>query len=178
MKQSFYLFLRVYTTDLIKEARTVLLLVKALVIRIEKEIDRLIGSTEKTNIVINKCWNIIRTIGEEASFFPGLQKDLEDLLMPLFKYMEQPDLIEFDDDVLYLLNSMMQHTQTVSTVTWTLVQTFPKLFVKFKGVLGPIFQCINYIIVYGKEDFKKVPAVLDLVNFFRKFSIHNFFLAC
>lgn len=133
-----------------------------LVKRIENELCE--NDKEKSTMFITKCWNIIRTIGETKIFFPAIQDNLEQALLPLFKYMEQPELIEFDDDIVHIMNSMMMYSHRVSDVTWILVQTFPKIFVKYDKMLGLLFQSLNLIMVYGNEKLANYPNMLDMVN--------------
>lgn len=156
---------RNYVDKLIDKPSTIINLVKILVTRIESELLKLQGTKELTNLTINKAWNIIRAIGEEKKYFPALQQELEEALLPVLKYIEFPEKIDFDEDIIFFLNSSMAYSERVSPITFTMTQTFPKIFAKYRCCLGGfLFQCLNHILVYGKEDIKKVPTVLDLVR--------------
>jgi hypothetical protein len=79
---------------------------------------------------------------------------IEETLMPLFEYIVKPSAIDFDDDIIFCLCSIMKKSKTVSQ---TLRKIFPFLLefqTKYKGVFGHLLEAINYYIVYGKDYFE------------------------
>jgi hypothetical protein len=80
--------------------------------------------TEKANIRINKCWNTIRFIAEHDYFANNFLNIIEDSLLPLFEYLVAPTSIDFDDDIIFCLSSLMKKSKTVSP---TLRKIFPFL---------------------------------------------------
>lgn len=64
---------------------------RSLVQRIGIELKSCHEKGEKNNLIINKCWNIIRQIIELDSFIPEpYYNELEEELKPLFEYMVDP----------------------------------------------------------------------------------------
>lgn len=57
---------------------------------------------------IVKCWNIIRCICDQRDVIPNKQKEVEGMLQPLFQYMAEPAEIEFEDDILLVMNAFMK----------------------------------------------------------------------
>ena len=52
---------------------------------------------------MNKCWNIIRTIGENNIFIPDLIPNIEEIILPLLKYVDGLKSLDFDEDIIMLL---------------------------------------------------------------------------
>jgi hypothetical protein len=70
--------------------------------------------SSKSNIRINKCWNTIRFIAEHEYFVKSYLPTIEDMLRPLFEYLVKPTAIDFDDDILFCICSLMKKSKTVS----------------------------------------------------------------
>jgi hypothetical protein len=120
----------------------------------------------KSNLIINKCWNVIRFISEVDTYVPKYIPQLEDQLKPLFNFMENPDNIDFDDDIILVLSSFIKKSKEVSPTQWIMFPQLPKFFDKFGCVFGNLFQCANYYIIYGKEDLaqnkESMMSILDM----------------
>jgi len=82
------------------------------------------GSNKKANLRINKCWNTIRFIAECDYFASNFLSIIETSLIPLFEYMVRPNSIDFDDDIIFCLNSLMTKSKKVSPI---LMKIFPYL---------------------------------------------------
>ena len=80
--------------------------------------------SDKANIRINKCWNTIRFIAEHEYFASNFLQIIEETLLPLFEYLVAPTSIDFDDDIIFCLTSLMKKSKVVSP---TLRKTFPYL---------------------------------------------------
>lgn len=78
----------------------------------------------KGNVRINKCWNTIRFIAEHDYFAANFLSIIETSLIPLLEYMVSPTSIDFDDDIIFCLNSLMKKSKTVSPI---LIKIFPCL---------------------------------------------------
>ena len=68
----------------------------------------------KANIRINKCWNTIRFIAEHEFFVANYLQIIEEKLLPLFEYIVRPTTIDFDDDIIFCLSSLMKKSKQVS----------------------------------------------------------------
>lgn len=88
--------------------------VHSLVKRVQIELKVCHEKGEKNNIVINKCWNVIRLITELDSFMPRYAEPLEEALKPLYEFMVDPRQVEFEDDIVLTLKSFMRKTGCVS----------------------------------------------------------------
>jgi hypothetical protein len=97
---------------------------ESLVNRIVVELKSCHEKGEKNNIVINKCWNVLRVICESDSFMPRFAAQIENTMKPLFEYMADPSKVEFEDDIVLSVKSFLRKTGEVSPVMWTL---FPYL---------------------------------------------------
>ena len=65
----------------------------------------------KANIRINKCWNTIRFIAEHEYFVNNYLQIIEDTLIPLFEHLVEPSAIDFDDDIIFCLCSLMKKSK-------------------------------------------------------------------
>jgi len=78
------------------------------VFRILLEIKEISKKGLKNNIVIAKCWNIIRAFSGEDSYIPRYLQTIEKELLGLFSLMKNPEKIEFDDEILQVLTNFMK----------------------------------------------------------------------
>ncbi len=69
---------------------SILGLVSSLVQRVLLELKSCHEKGEKNNLVINKCWNVIRLVTELDSFMKPYASNLEEALKPLFEFMTDP----------------------------------------------------------------------------------------
>jgi hypothetical protein len=83
---------------------------QSLVVRILQELKLCHEKGEKNNIIINKCWNVIRMICELDSFMPTYSREIEETLKPLFEFMMDPEKIEFEDDIVLTIKSFIKKT--------------------------------------------------------------------
>jgi len=62
-------------------------IVKLLVKRIKKEMAELPAAEQKINIIISKCWNIIKVMVELETFVPKYLRPIEQELLTLFEFL-------------------------------------------------------------------------------------------
>lgn len=103
-------------------------IIDSLVTRIKVELKKCHEKGEKNNIIINKCWNVIRMVSELDSFMPRYAGQIEESLKPLFEFLVNPQANEFEDDIVLTLKSFIRKTNQVSEVMWTLFPHLPKVF--------------------------------------------------
>ncbi|CDW80715.1 UNKNOWN [Stylonychia lemnae] len=117
----------------------------------------------KANIRINKCWNTIRFIAEHQYFILNFLQIIEDSLLPLFEYLLKPSLIDFDDDIIFCLSSLMKKSKHVSPALRKIFPYLPQFQSKYKGIFGHLLEAVNYYIIYGKEFFEQDQQNLGLL---------------
>jgi hypothetical protein len=66
------------------------------------------------NLIVNKCWNVIRFISEVDCYVPQYIPQLEEKLKPLYNFMEDPTNIDFDDDISLVLSSFIKKNKFVT----------------------------------------------------------------
>jgi len=110
-------------------------------------------TNNKANIRITKCWNTIRFIVEHDYFALNFLQIIEDTLLPLFEYIANPSLIDFDDDIIFCLCSLMKKSKSVSPALRKIFPYLMEFQSKYNGVFGHLLQALNYYIVYGKDLF-------------------------
>ena len=107
------------------------------------------ANNNKSNVRINKCWNTIRFIEEHDYFASMFLTIIETSLMPLFEYMVRPNSIDFDDDIIFCLNSLMKKSKKVSPILIKIFPYLPRFQEKYKGIFGNLLQTLNSYIVYS-----------------------------
>jgi len=110
--------------------------------------------SDKANIRINKCWNTIRFIAEHEYFAANFLQVVEETLLPLFEYLVAPSNIDFDDDIIFCLTSLMKKSKVVSPTLRKIFPYLPQFQIKYKGIFGNLLQTINSYLMYGKDFFE------------------------
>jgi hypothetical protein len=126
------------------------------------------GNNAKSNVRINKCWNTIRFIAEHDYFAANFLSIIETSLIPLFEHMVRPNSIDFDDDIIFCLNSLMKKSKKVSPILSKIFPYLPKFQEKYKGIFGNLLQTLNSYILYsqpedGSSGMFEDPAALNLI---------------
>lgn len=154
------LIITTYSSVLSKE---VLVLLRSLVQRVEKEITQLKQGGCKSNIYITGCWNVIRAIVEQDSFHPSLTEEIEKELYPMMNYLEKPEDIEFDDDILQAITTIIKKKGQLSSELLKVFPFFQNFYRKYKGVFGDLLSTLNAYMFYGRELLAQNPASLAMV---------------
>ena len=75
--------------------------------------------------------------------------------MPLFEYLQFPEKIEFDDEIILTITKFIEKSKRISPVMERLFQVFPKYFKKHKSTLRDnLFKCLIGFLRYGTIFFK------------------------
>jgi len=117
--------------------------VVSLVARVLSELKACHEKGEKNNLVINKCWNVLRLILENDAFMPRYAAAFEKALQPLFEFMTDPSRVEFEDDIVLSMKSFVRKTGAVSDVMWTLFPYLQAVFEKNKHTFGNLLDTVN-----------------------------------
>ena len=88
---------------------------------------------------------------------------IEDKLLPLFEYIANPSSIDFDDDIIFCLCSLMKKSRLVSPSLRKIFPFLSEFLTKYKGVFGHLLQALNLYIVYGKDFFVESAQNLGLL---------------
>jgi importin-8 len=131
------------------------------------------GINGKATIRINKCWNTIRFIAEHDYFAANFLQIIEETLLPLFEYLVTPSLIDFDDDIIFCLTSLMKKSKVVSPTLRKIFPFLPKFQLKYKGIFGNLLQTINSYLMYGKDFFENSVSNLQQIFEMANLSMYN-----
>ena len=119
--------------------------------RILAELKRCHEKGERNNIIINKCWNVLRMICELNTFMPVYASPLEECLKPLFEFMVDPGKIEFEDDIVLTIKSFIKKCPVISPVIWALFPHLYKVFQKNKNTFGNLLDTLNHYLTSGRD---------------------------
>ena len=113
-------------------------------------------ATEKTNfndynIIINKTFNIIRMLMHNERFVIDNIELIEKSLGPLIQYMNDPNKIDFDEDIINIIYLIITHNKKVTPLSFTLIKNIYKYIDKVGGILLDSYMLINAYMAYGTE---------------------------
>ncbi|MDR3548036.1 MAG: hypothetical protein P4M11_07195 [Candidatus Pacebacteria bacterium] len=128
-------------------------LMDSLVLRIEVEFKALLAKGEKNNMVMSQCWNVIRAICETDAFMPEYADPIERALLPMFNYLVDPTKVEFDDDLIQIITTLIKKRRGVSENMARIFPYLQKFFEKNKGVFGNLLFTLNCYLFFGKDLF-------------------------
>ena len=113
-------------------------------------------ANEKTNlndynIIINKCFNIIRMLMHIKDFVINNNELIENSLAPLVSYMNEPAKIEFDEDIITIIYLIIMHNGKLTPLCFSLIKNLYKYCDKVGGLLLDLYLLINACLAYGTE---------------------------
>ena len=113
-------------------------------------------ANEKTNlndynIIINKCFNIIRMLMHIKDFVINNNELIEKSLAPLVSYMNEPAKIEFDEDIITIIYLIIIHNGKLTPLCFSLIKNLYKYCDKVGGLLLDLYMLINACLAYGTE---------------------------
>lgn len=126
------------------------------------------------NLIVNKCFNIIRTVTDNATYVTKYILIVEEILEPLFDHMKAPSKIDFDEDIVLIMTSFIKHLKSLPNSSLGLLPELPKYLKKSKGLMLDLYELINQYIVYGngivdvKEEFNKIIMKIFRASFDKK----------
>jgi hypothetical protein len=112
-------------------------------------------------VISNKCWNIIREIGESEHFIPRLIAPIEAEVLKLQKYLQKPEEVDFEEDFLLLCTSFIKKCKKITANQLSLFECFSKIFERYGYTFGHMFETMSYFIFYGSDILKGSPNAVD-----------------
>lgn len=106
---------------------------------------------QEANQKIGKSMNVIRFITEHQYFNGAFINIIEASLTPLLRYAQDPSVIDFEDDLVFFIDALLNKSQGCSQ---TLAEIFPylkKFQNKYQGMLANLTGCLNAYIYYGGD---------------------------
>lgn len=149
-------------------------------------------------ILINKCFNVIRHICDNRNYVIAfyviifetffniviniyknilliIQKDFCEIISTLFKYMNHIKKIEFDEDLVLVVTSLITIGEKVPQEAINFFKYTPKYLKKNKGLMLDLFELLNAYVIYGSEMFENdIENIKTLCNLI-KISITDYF---
>ncbi len=147
-------------------------IVKMLHIVVQRVLEEMRTVGGKKNFNVNRCWNVIRAIFENKNYIPKFLIPLEDEVKPLFELLQNPEDIDFDDDIALLLSSIMKLSGNVLDTCKILYPLTPKIHMKFNGIFGNLLQTMN---LFLKLDNAWIAASPERVQILHEMSLVSMF---
>ena len=119
--------------------------------KIKKKAMEQTNSTDDYNIIINKCFNIIRMLMNSKIFVVKNETQIEQCLTPLIQYMENPEKIDFDEDLVNSIYLLIIHTNKITPISFNLLLNLHKYCKKISGILLDMYELLNAYLAYGTD---------------------------
>lgn len=90
----------------------------------------------------------------EHPFFSGpMVPVIESACTPLLLMITNVEHIEFDDDILFFLSSLLKKKQrTDSQLLRDAFQFFPRFHKKYNYIFGPLLECLSLYMLYSRDN--------------------------
>lgn len=122
----------------------------------------------RQNLIILKCFNIVRTFVEQNNYILSFFGNIEKIISILYEYFDQNEF-EFGEDIFGIILSLINKQKCIPPSIMNLLPVFDKIFRRRKGILGTLFQILNSFLIYGDSMFLNNLQNLEIVKFFNFF---------
>ena len=102
-------------------------------------------------IIVNKCFNIIRMLMHSKFFVVKNLSQIEEALRPLVEYMNEPNKIDFDEDIVSIIYNLIIHNQQLTKLSLLVIEHLYKYCEKIQGLLLDMYELINAYLAYGTD---------------------------
>ena len=102
-------------------------------------------------IIVNKCFNIIRMLMHSKIFVVKHLSQIEEALRPLVEYMNEPNKIDFDEDIVSIIYNLIIHNQQLTKLSLLVIEHLYKYCEKIQGLLLDMYELINAYLAYGTD---------------------------
>ena len=108
--------------------------------------------TNNYKAIINKCFEVIRSIFNNELFIIKYYSKIEEMIFPLLKYMRYPNKIDFDDDIVIIITIIIKILKKIPPIAINLLPDLPKYLRKNKGMNLLLYELINQYIINDNEN--------------------------
>jgi len=133
--------------------------------RILNEIKRpsKIVSESDSNTFISKCFNIIKLLTEKDNKISDKIDKIEEILEPIFEYMKNPTKIDFEEEIMFIISSIVKISKSVTPSAQRVYVYLDKYFNQNNIISDELYEFLSYIILYGTDFLLKDPSHLNFV---------------
>ena len=109
---------------------------------------------------IAKCWSVLRYVAEHSHFSDQMVPVIEECSVPLLEFMQNPEEVNFDDDLIFFIDSLLKKAKsTNSRILQLAFQTLPKFLEKFNYIFGPLLECISLYTMYSRVNDQNIDWI-------------------
>jgi hypothetical protein len=120
-------------------------------------------SPSRQEIVINIHWNNLRFLADNPKIMQAVGPELEEYVLPLYEFMQDPGSIEFDEDICLFISGLIKATGRVTQPQFKLFGLFPLMFEKYKHIFSFSFTPLSLIIGFGGHILAQYPDAIALL---------------
>ena len=128
----------------------------------EKKLLEAENKKKKINISIMRCWNTLRSIGENRYFIPKCLPIIESKMAPLLELMKAGDGA-FDDDIICFLTLVLKNIKKLTPQMKEMFLYYARYFEQKECIFGPLFTTLNYYLCYDSEFCASEPKFVEML---------------
>lgn len=117
----------------------------------------------RQNLIILKCFNIVRTFVEQNNYILSFSGNIEKIISILYEYFDKNEF-EFEEDIFGIILSLINKQKCIPPSMVNLLPIFNKISRRRKGILGTLFQILNSFLIYGDSIFLNNLQNLEIVK--------------
>ena len=106
---------------------------------------------ESKNSKLIKCFNILRSLCEKESYVLNNIDFFEEKLRPIVVEMKSGSKVEFDEDIILILTSLIKIMKRVPEICKLCFSNLPGYIKKINGFTSDLAELINNVIIYGNS---------------------------
>ena len=117
-------------------------------------------SSKNIEFRIAKCWSVIRYVAEHDHFVDRMVPVIEQCALPLLQFMQVPESVNFDDDLIFFIGSLLKKSKgTNSVILREAFQFLPKFLAKFNYIFGPLIECVSLYTMYSRVNDQNIDWI-------------------
>ncbi|CAD8091600.1 unnamed protein product [Paramecium sonneborni] len=141
-----------YSFVFLQQEQLLIGLMQILVQRIIYEQELINKGDNQRHIYLNKCWNIIRQLGDQDEY-KNLLITLEQNIYQLYSMLTSCEKIDFDEDLILFISQCISKLSSVTLLQMQVLPLFQNVIQKQNYRLGNLYETLNYYIHYGRNYF-------------------------
>ena len=102
-------------------------------------------------IIINKCFNIIKILIHNHNFAINNSILIENSLRPLMEYMKDLEKIKFDEDLIYIIYMLIKQKKEMKGLGFSIIKYLSKYIDKCGSLYMEVYQLIDKCLLYGSN---------------------------
>jgi hypothetical protein len=119
---------------------------------------------EGHNVIISKCFYMLRILCSNEKFVLNNLNDIESFLDPIFAYLKAPVSFNFEDEIFEIMKKILNFTKTLTNLSKNLFSNLVYYQKKNNHLNQEFFELICCYLTFGNEMVNNNEMFCQLVN--------------